>query len=396
MARTRDPPVAGPVHGGVKLRLLLLPLALGLVNVAGERTSHAELMVTSWADLDAASKSVVIARLAKVVGPAAAPTAYELTVERALRGAATGTIVVRPSADGHAHFAVGTRLVAFVNGSSEWRAAASLESGTGTSLEDGVLRVEGFYDFDGHWISPGVMTLPMLESYLKGTTPTWTFRGKVKVGGSTAPSTIEVVATSAGGTSTVTGMPPMAGFPAPAVHVGPWMGNAVEVDWQRDLGRPLALVGTATGKNADGSIAVEWRPSYPGTLTEADFRRYLADPKLGHPYYVIDVALADGTHASLQLGREIGRVGELTPAGGGPLPISSLSTAPVRNVVTGSVTLVLDPPRTPVASTHAGSVADLASELYAGPIGCSWTKAGAGGATQRCTLGAITTRFAPP
>ena len=379
----------------MQLRVFVLAVASALAGsvVSSERPASAEVAITPLSGLDATSKTIVIARVTKAFGPAYPATGWELSVERTLRGAVAPatTVIVRPAASGHAHFPVGTRLVAFIDGSTSWVAAATVAAGP--SLEDGVLRLDGFSDFDAHWITPGVMTLAMLESYLKGTALSWTFRGKLELAGAAGPtaSTIDITTTGAAASWSVSGLPALAGFPAPTVHPGPWMGNDLEIEWERGLSRPLTIVGEVAGKNPDGSIAMRYRLDEPRALTEADFRKYAGDASLGHPYYVIDVALADGTHATLQLGRDIGRVGELTAPGGGPLRLTGLSMAPARNVTAAGVTIALDP-RTPAFTPQrTGAEGELVQELLAGPVGCTWTK---GGASQKCTLGRVTTKFA--
>jgi hypothetical protein len=63
------------------------------------------------------SPTIVIAKFVAPKAPADAATSYELVVERALRGSVPkGRLRVKPSPDGHAYFAAGTRVVAFVNG----------------------------------------------------------------------------------------------------------------------------------------------------------------------------------------------------------------------------------------------------------------------------------------
>jgi hypothetical protein len=289
------------------------------------------------------------------------------------------TIRVKASPEGHAYFPNGTRLVAFIDASGAWTASATLAAGP--SLEDGVLRVAGFYDFNAHLVTPGVLTLDQLEAYVtKGTRPAWTFRGKILLAtpSGLSPSTFEVTAQAP--SNVVTGMPPVAGFPAPTVEVGAWQGTDVTVTWDRNLTRPLQLEGEAVGKNADGSIAVLYRTSYPGLLTEAELRRYVADPKLGHPYYELRVELAGGSSLPLVLDKEIGRIGTL-----GTMDIGETSLAPGRYIKAGAVTVALAP------ATHKalsrGTSNGLVEELMSGPVACTYA-----GATP-CTVRYVGTKL---
>jgi hypothetical protein len=214
-------------------------------------------------------------------------------------------------------------------------------------------------------VTPGVLTLDQLEAYVTtGTRPAWTFRGKILLAGPSglSPSTFEVTARAP--SNVVTGMPPVAGFAAPTVEVGAWQGTDVTVTWDRNLTRPLQLEGEAVGKNPDGSIAVLYRTSYPGLLTEAELRRYLADPKLGHPYYELQVDLGGGTPLPLVLDKDIGRIGTL-----GAQDIGETSLAPGRYIKAGGTTVTLAP------ATHSarsrGTSNGLVEELMAGPVACT-------------------------
>lgn len=369
-----------PANVRIRVRRVLLSF-LFLWLVTSSPNTHAEPMVTTLDSVVKGAKHVWIASF--LAPPAGSNTLdYDLVVERVLRGSAAPKSTMRvKAANGHAYFKNGTRIVAFVDGSGSWTAYA--KEFAGPSLEDGVLRVEGFYDFNAHLVTPGVMTLAQLEAFVvKGTPLAWTFRGKILLASPTglAPSSIDVSAQAP--SNVVTGMPAFSGFPSPTVHVGSWMGTDATVEWNRTLGRPLVLEASAIGKNPDGSIAVEWRTSYPTLLTEAEFKKYLADPKLGHPYYVLEVA-TPGTKMPLVLDKEIGRIGTL-----GTMSISETSLAPNRYIKTSSVTITLAPSK--ITSRARGTSSGLMDELYAGPIACEYTTAGT---SVPCTIRRVDTSF---
>ncbi|MEO8700126.1 MAG: hypothetical protein ABI867_08785 [Kofleriaceae bacterium] len=357
------------------------PAFAGLVIALASMRAEAKPMHTALADLVKDSPTIVIARLVSSQGRADQATSYELFVERALRGTAKGTLTVKPSQQGHAMMKPGTRVVAFVNAAGEWNAYASVLAGP--SLEDGVLSAAGFYDFNAHLVTPSVMTLAQLEAYVgKGTAMAWTFRGKVLVGSAKGmvASTIEVTATAPG--AQVTGLPAAAGFAKPSVDVGAWPGRDASITWDRNLNRPLALTAKALGKNADGSIAVEWTPDYPELVTEADLRTYLGDAKLGHPYYVLVLERA-ATKIPVELGTRIGRIGTV-----GTQEISSTSMSPDRVIKTASSTIKLA-----ATGFKARSGEALVEELMIGPIACVYSTKGA---DSPCTLRYVATKFATP
>jgi hypothetical protein len=255
--------------------LLIFTLLLGWSSEAG-----AVPTISKLDDVVKMSTDVVIASFVASPDPIKA-TNYDLVVERALRGAAVPkrTLRVKAAYGGHAFFPTGTRLVAFMDRTGTFHWAATLAAGT--TLEDGVLRVVGFNDGNSHSVLPGILTLEQLEALIgKGTAPSWTFRGKVLVASPTGivPSTIEITAEAP--SNRVTGMPAMAGFSAAAVSVGGGSpGSDAGIVWKRSATNVFALYAEIKGKNADGSIAVVWKPLRPAMPTEAELRTYLADPR---------------------------------------------------------------------------------------------------------------------
>jgi hypothetical protein len=251
--------------------LVIVAVVLGLSSEAG-----AVPMMSKLDDVVKASTEVVIASFVAPSSPMTA-SGYDLVVERALRGttAPRSKLRVKAAYGGHAFFANGTRLVAFVDKTGTLMYAATVA--VGTTLEDGVLRLAGFNDGNSHSVLPGVLTLEQLESLVaKGTAPAWTFRGAVLVDSPSGvtPSKIEVTAQAP--SNRITGMPAMVGFAAPTVSVGAGLGTDAAIAWKRGA-NVFALYGEVRGKNADGSIAVVWKPIR--VLTEAELRAYLVDPK---------------------------------------------------------------------------------------------------------------------
>lgn len=357
----------------------LLVLALGPSRVDAKPSS------STLADIDAAATTVAIVTFAGPTTPNA--PAYDLTVDRVIRGvgAPGSKLHVKAAPWGHAHMNPGDRVVAFVDASGTWLAFAN--NVVGPSLENGVLHLEGFDDFDAHLVTPGFVTLAQLEGLVARHVPlAWTFHGKLLLptASGLAPSSIEISAQAP--SNVVTGMPPTAGFPSPTVAVGTWPDTLVTVDWSRNLSRPLALRGVPVGKNADGSIEVTFRLEYPELLSEADLRKYVADPKLGHPYHVL--ALDAGTrHDAVVLSRDIGRIGTLDDG----TEIVEAQLAPDRFLRGLGVKVSLPP--TSYRPQSGGFVDALLEELFLGPIACARI---ANGASVPCRLRYVETRFATP
>jgi hypothetical protein len=228
-------------------------------------------MLTQLADV-LKSDTIVVA---KVHGSSA--SGVDLDVERALRGTASGALhVTTPTAGMAAPYPTGTRLVAFVSG-GVWTVAALASGGT---LETSVLHLEALpVCCDANSVSPAIATLTQIEGAMRGVAPAWTFRGNLEMAGARSTFDIEVLAPS----NVVRGLPVMAGYAAPSVQVGWSMKGAVMITYSRPASGPLRIVGEATGKNPDGSIAVTYRVTEPAGMTERDFRHFVSNATLARP-----------------------------------------------------------------------------------------------------------------
>jgi hypothetical protein len=331
--------------------------------------------------------------IAKVHGASA--TGVELDVERTIKGTARvgALLVTTPTMPAAAPYAAGTRLVAFIDAHGVWHTAALATGGT---LETGVLHLEGLpVCCDAIVVTPSIATLTQVESAIRGTPLAWTFRGNLELPSATGParSTIDIEAITP--SNAVRGLPPMVGFAAPQVSVGFSIDGAVMISLNATAARavsPMRIVGEATAKNPDGSIAVTFRVTEPPGMTEADFRKFAGSASLTRPYYTADVILADGTHMTLQLGKDMGRIGVLTTSAG-TFPLTGLVMAPSRNLSSAAGTIELDPRRPGLAVQRTGAVGELVQELLVGPIACRFVSASA---TRGCTVSHVVTKFSPP
>lgn len=219
--------------------------------------------------LDDVLKSDTIV-IAKVHGSSASGVDFD--VERTLRGRIVpGAFhATMPTAGAATPYAVGTRLVAFVS-HGVWTVAALASGGT---LETDVLHFEALpVCCDATGISPAIATLAQIDGVVRGSPLAWTFRGNLEIGGARSTIDIEVLAPS----NVVRGLPPMTGWSAPTVQVGYGTKGAIMLGWNVTTRRsgPLHIVGEATGKNPDGSIAVTYRVTDPAIANERDFRRFV-------------------------------------------------------------------------------------------------------------------------
>jgi hypothetical protein len=345
------------------------------------RHAEAKPMHLRLEDLRTQAKTVVVARYeGKLV----------LDVKRVITGnVRPGKLKVLASPDGQPDVPTGQDCVAFLDDKGRWRWAGRAVAG---DVESGLLQIQGFYDSNAYLVSPSVMTVVALERFLAGQPLTWTFRGKLQ---GTA-FTIEVTSTH-GGASSVTGLPALAGFPAPQVLVSAGFGPHVTIQVDRNLNRPLSISGRVDSVGTDGTLATTFWLSEPSYLTQADFARYVADPKLGHPYAEIDVKLVGHEKPwRMVLDEEVGRIGKITvPEGTAPIQSVTLSPDPatIEAHLPGGRTLTLTLDALPPEPREGpGSDGGLVDVIQAGPIRCTASIPGQLSPTQ-CQLVLSAIRF---
>lgn len=214
---------------------------------------------------------------------------HDLRVERTLRGTAVPGQTLKLRQDGSDFFDRGTRLVAFATATG-WLAAATLH--TGRSLEDGVLHV-GTLPGRDTYVFPAITTLAGIKARIQGRPQPLTFRGTLRLAtpAGLVPASIQVTATDAGTTGAlVTGLPPMAGFPAPrSLYKLATDDPELRVSWSALSPRPFQLTGDITGLLPSGDIEVTYQLTQPLLFDEATLRRYLADPALRQIAYDIEL-----------------------------------------------------------------------------------------------------------
>jgi hypothetical protein len=355
-------------------RLILLVV---LVLWAAPRPAAGALRVSTLAAVRADSPTVLVATFVDRVGPQAQPTGYLLQVEKALVGSVSpGPLQVRAVAGEIAYLAKGARFVAFLDGSGALKYAATLRAGP--TLEEGVLRVEGFYDFDSHVVTPGILTLAQLVRYLRTGALEYVFRGKIHfvVPGTSAaaPSSIDLTVgrDEIQGTSTVTGMPALRGLPAaPGVLVGEGYFSDLTLGWNSGWPRPLIVSGESTGVDpATGAILMRFWVATPVALTEPELRRYVDDPSVVSVEHLVTLSVAGGGTRSIVISSAYAKI--RAPGAAPILEVDETSLAPRRYFKGPGVDIDLDPQAPGLTFLgHGGVEAELVQELSAGPIGCS-------------------------
>lgn len=135
------------------LAIFVLAVVLGQPHTAG-----AAPMASTFAMVRSASTTIVIGTVRQRTG------SVVVDVDTVIRGsAARGPLTVQQSPDGHITVD-NARVVAFIDASGALRWVGELVGGS--SIETGVIKLHGFFDFNAHLVRPGVMSLAQLKSAL--------------------------------------------------------------------------------------------------------------------------------------------------------------------------------------------------------------------------------------
>jgi hypothetical protein len=322
----------------------------------------AEPMLTTLDEVMAQSTDIVIATYE---GPAnSSPMSpSKLRVERALRGKLSGDVVA-PLGSGHASVKAGARVVAFLDKRRAWSFVGEALPNMGL---EGAISLRGFYDFNAHLVTPGLLTLPMLEDKIAGRPITWRIAGPLVAladdGSRIVDTTWQVrIDAPEKGLPTVSGLPATAGLPAPSVGVGGW-NPSVGVSWRTGWPRPLVLRGEITGVKGDTLVA-RFHVEMPDLLRVKDIGKYLGDANASHAVYKMRIVWADGDRWSVVANHDYSSL-RVFDARGAVVPWDVFDMrGPVRHI--GK--LELGPRRPGVFLDERGDQRVLIQEILRGPI----------------------------
>lgn len=326
--------------------------------------------------------------------------AITLDVDKVLQGsAALGTMTVAQSPDGHIDVD-DERVVAFLdNGALRWIGQVL----AGPSLETGVLKVRGFFDFNAHIVGPGVLSLTELVGFLKTGTlvqkyaMTLAFHDAKGVKTPSSKSfTLEWdalarTAKAPGIALACLGAPQM--FPPDWGSLTVWFSDTCPSAKPDAKSRSLRLEGKPTGWNAaTGSIEAELVPSDP-YFDEKEYDRFVADGTLATARTVVRVTLADGSKWTWHVGEDLVDAGRTVHKAGG---VSS--SLQVKNGVSSSEDvydfsgpkLVITP--SPGVGSPGGNARGVVPMIDAGTVKCALRRAGV---SVPCTLSHEPSVFLP-
>jgi hypothetical protein len=197
----------------------------------------------------------------------------------------------------------GAQFIAFLDKDRVWRFVA-LPSNREKRVDQGVLTLSGFCDYNAYWVTPGLVTLDQLKKYLKDGSLFYRFRGAVyfpqlgktdwKAGSLVISGAYDAIKEKAD----VGGLPNLKGFPDPPsvdIHSSGIPGlSKMRLDLlyrvRGDLdvqprNRPLDIFGNVQGIDSKtGEMKVRFAVSYPEILTQQAFEEYLAEASKGGCY----------------------------------------------------------------------------------------------------------------
>lgn len=329
-------------------------------------TAHAEPMLTTLDEILADSTDVVIATY---VGPVGSSNSYDATgsrlrIERALRGSLRGEITAGVGT-GHADLQAGSRVIAFLDRDRAWSYIG--EAPAGARLEDRV-SLRGFYDFNAHIVTPGMMTLDELTARLTGDPIEWHVEGPLVALADDGSRVIETryrirVDSTENGATTVTGLP-IRNLPAPTVDFG-GREDIVTITWRSSWPRPLAIRGEISGRNA-GVLTARFWIEQPDLLRERDIRAYLTNRNAAYPYYRMRLRWDDGEEWAVTHGDDYSSL--TFWRGGREVDWSTLDVRTNRRIEGAMGVMTLAPARPGALLDTRGDDRVLLQEVLRGPI----------------------------
>jgi hypothetical protein len=372
----------------------LLAILVGLVLTGLAPAARGAPMATDLATLRAQTKLVVLGTVHLAAGPGNT-TLVTLDVDKVVLGSAPlGRMSVKESPDGHVTVD-NERVVAFVDHGGALRWVGRLAAGP--SLERGVIRLQGFFDFNAHIVRPGIVTLPELRSVLATGRLDQTFDATLAFrdghgGFARSRRTLTVRYEPLTRALHVLGATPVCLAPA-ALFGLEW--GSFELRFNDTCpsrapnapSRDLELDGKFTGVDAaTGHIQVQLVPTRP-MLTEREYAAFATDGAIADVWSVVRVALSDGTRWTWRVEHDlIDAHGKAHAAGGVSTSSRTAGGKTVTNDVygfAGGVKIALSPSAS--AASPGGNAEGILTLVDSGRI-TSCTFSQTGHPDRACTL----------
>lgn len=294
-----------------KIRLLFLFQLVFFLPIEGKT----EPLLISFAEMMEQTETIVIARYegmpdGGVFGP------YLLNVSEVIKGNINTGIIETSLGAGQVDLEIGTECIAFLreDGSFEW--VATIEDGE--AIQEGLLSVRGFYDYNAYLVYPSRMTLNQIKKYLQTSTLDYQLEGDLyffsdksqQMGKSDISFSVNY--TYAEDTTywqvDSQNLSLIDFSELPKVSLSAWE-SIINLEYESNLIRPLKVEGQILEQKDDIFQVLFWVES-PEEITYQDFKKYLKKPEWGNIYYELEVKHNNKAYPFMYH-QETGRIGNL-------------------------------------------------------------------------------------
>ncbi len=269
---------------------------------------------------------------------------YYFQVEEVLKGKAEMGKMTFARAHGVAYLETGKEYVAFINENNGFEWVGINKEGKNITPES-LLFIEGFYDWNAYLVSPAVMTYAQLCDYIKTARFSGTVEGDVhffdvkeqKMKASDIHIEIKYTMIKDKMTSNIfiNGILFKDFTKKPTFDLPCW-DDIVTVEYESNLVRPLTFNGKLnTLHKSSNKLRASFWVHEPEELSYDEFIDYVGNEAHGPGYFDLELTLGNKKSYIIRLNEETGRTGRLLNYEGKDLYISSLSTAPQREIVFG-------------------------------------------------------------
>ncbi|MBI3510539.1 MAG: hypothetical protein HY064_07735 [Bacteroidetes bacterium] len=289
---------------------------------------NAHPMAISFNEMIKQSKTICIAKFLDEYNYES--LAYNIGVEEVLKGKQdTGKLSVT-KAYGTPQLKKGERFIAFINesGALEW-------GGTADDPEKDLIQLQGYYDYNAYFVSPGGLTLVQLKQYLAENKFTGELNADLEFF-DYEKQVFEKSQTSFHCTFTYddsdketydlksTGLTVVDFKGKPEFS---YDGSGIQISYEENMVRPLQFDGIVDSIGSGGHyFHCQVSVSEPENLDMKMFYEYVAHPEYGPLWYELQVTLEDSTKYTIVEDIEMGRIGYIIygkdsiecNAGGGP------------------------------------------------------------------------------
>ena len=291
----------------------------------------AKPILISFAEMMEQAETIIVARYqgmsdGGVFGP------YLLEVSEVIKGNVNTITIEASLGTGQVDFPIGTECIAFLKQDNSFEWVATIAKEESKRIDEALLFVRGFYDFNAYLVYPSCMTLHQIKNYIETSNLNYQFEGDLYFFSDKSQQmeksniSFSVNYTYQKDTSywevdskniTIIDFPKI-----PEVSLSAWE-TILTLEYESSLNRPLVIEGQILSKE-DNIFQVLFWVEAPEEITYKDFKNYLQKPEWGHVYYELELEHDEKTYPFIYH-QEIGRIGNLEGFENSVLSCQSLS-----------------------------------------------------------------------